>query len=60
LVVGMEASRAMIILPGEHTGLPVVVSQSVVLQRRIEILMKKEKRDKDFEDFIRKVLKVKE
>ena len=60
LAVGLETRRLMIILPGERTGLPVAVSHSVVFQRRLEILMKKEKRDKEFEDFVRKVTKVKE
>ena len=60
LVVRLETYRLMIILPGERTGLPVAVSQSAVLQRRLELLMKREKRDRDFEDFVRKVTKVKE
>ena len=50
----------MITMPNKYTGEPVAVPHSTVFKRLLGLQMKYAERDQKFEEFIRKVIKVKE
>ena len=57
---GVEAGWTMITLPNKYNGEPEAVAHSEVLKRLLKLQFKQAERNGRFEEFVRKITRIKE